>query len=458
MGIAKLYSQSGGNGLKINGIIEDYYAYAGENISAGDFVEFVKGIASGTIETSVDTAIGEETYAGYNVISVCKLSENKVFIAHGNDSGNSKLYGIVCVIDGATITCGTDTLLSSTSYSGYHISTVALSDNKVFIAHSQGSDYYLYGMVCTISDTEITVVVDKTIVGVKYTGLAISTELLPDGNVFIAYDFGNYHYLHGTVCTISETTVTIGTDTTLNGNNNGAGKVISTSLLENGNVFIAHSRSDYLYGMVCTISGTTIAAGTDTQLSSTTYTGRAISLDKITPNKVFISHENDSDLYGMVCSISYTSISAGTDTHIFNYTTTTDSSTLTLATDRVLVIGINNTTDYKMFGVICDISGTTITLNTPKIMNSDSYTGWQTTPVLLGETIFVAHSHTQNKYYLYAQMFGVVDNQPSAQVTIAEYETQVRKATTSDIYGVAKTSGRGGDSAGHNDKVRIYTI
>lgn len=355
MGIAKLYSQSGGNGLKINGIIEDYYVYAGENISAGDFVEFVKGIASGTIETSVDTAIGEETYAGYNVISVCKLSENKVFIAHGNDSGNSKLYGIVCVIDGATITCGTDTLLSSTSYSGYHISAVVLSDNKVFIAHSQGSDYYLYGMVCTIS-------------------------------------------------------------------------------------------------------GTTIAAGTDTQLSSTTYTGRAISLDKITPNKVFISHENDSDLYGMVCSISDTSISAGTDTHIFNYTTTTDSSTLTLATDRVLVIGINNTTDYKMFGVICDISGTTITLNTPKIMNSDSYTGWQTTPVLLGETIFVAHSHTQNKYYLYAQMFGIVDNQPSAQVTIAEYETQVRKATTSDIYGVAKTSGRGGDSTGHNDKVNIYTI
>ena len=36
MGIAKLYSQSGGNGFKINGIIQDYYVYAGEKIEKGE--------------------------------------------------------------------------------------------------------------------------------------------------------------------------------------------------------------------------------------------------------------------------------------------------------------------------------------------------------------------------------------------------------------------------------------
>lgn len=39
-----------------------------------------------------------------------------------------------------------------------------------------------------------------------------------------------------------------------------------------------------------------------------------------------------------------------------------------------------------------------------------------------------------------------------------ETETQVRKASTSDIYGVAKTSGTGGDSTGHNESVKVYTI
>ena len=41
MGEAFLDYKKGRAGLDINGIIEDYYVYAGENVNAGDFVEFV---------------------------------------------------------------------------------------------------------------------------------------------------------------------------------------------------------------------------------------------------------------------------------------------------------------------------------------------------------------------------------------------------------------------------------
>lgn len=51
MGIAKLYGQKA-SGTNINGILKDYHAYAGENISAGDLVEYINGIASKTIELS----------------------------------------------------------------------------------------------------------------------------------------------------------------------------------------------------------------------------------------------------------------------------------------------------------------------------------------------------------------------------------------------------------------------
>lgn len=47
-------------GLDINGVIESYYVYAGENVNAGDFVEFIEGIAdktSTTYETQVRKAI-----------------------------------------------------------------------------------------------------------------------------------------------------------------------------------------------------------------------------------------------------------------------------------------------------------------------------------------------------------------------------------------------------------------
>ena len=194
MGIAKLYSQSGGNGFKINGIIEDYYAYAGENISAGDFVEFINGVASQTIETSSAKEISNQKYSAYSTSAVA-LDNNRVFIAHCIDSSNYYLYGIVCTIDGATVTAGTDTQLSAESLAGYTISTVLLKDGKVFIAHDYGEgNHYLYGMVCTINGTTITAGTDTSIYASSYGGYRISTELLPSGEVFIAHSGNGTNY------------------------------------------------------------------------------------------------------------------------------------------------------------------------------------------------------------------------------------------------------------------------
>lgn len=62
MGIAKLYSQSGGNGSKINGIIQDYYVYAGENVEKGDFVELLTGSNGDETETQVRKATTSDIY------------------------------------------------------------------------------------------------------------------------------------------------------------------------------------------------------------------------------------------------------------------------------------------------------------------------------------------------------------------------------------------------------------
>lgn len=54
MGIAKLYSQSGGgNGFKINGVTDSYYVVEGETVNKGDFVEFV--------ETATETQVRKAT-------------------------------------------------------------------------------------------------------------------------------------------------------------------------------------------------------------------------------------------------------------------------------------------------------------------------------------------------------------------------------------------------------------
>lgn len=463
MGIAKIYNQKQ-SGISINGIIEDYYAYAGENISAGDFVEFINGIAGSTSETSVDTPIIEGIGAGY-IISAVKLSTNKVFIAHGDNSSvsNSKLYGVVCVITNTTITYGTDTKLTTGTCTGNYTSLVALSDNKVFIAHTYGTDYYLYGMVVTIDGTTVIAGTDTSLSAVKYAGYySISSELLPSGNIFIAHCYGSNRYLYGIVISINGTTITKGTDTALS-STACDGEYKSTAPISVNNVFVAYgySSSYYLHGMICSISGTTITKGEDTSLSGFTATGSSISALKLSDTSVFVAHGYKTYyLYGVVCTINGTTITRGEDTVLIDATYTGEViATELLKNGKIFVAhSYGSSSNYFLHGIICMVSGTTITNGTDTRLSDTSYTGYEIASVLLdGSNVFLAHNYknsSTNSYDLYAQIWGVdeTNNVPTNNVTTAQYETQVRKATTSDIYGVAKTSGMGAY------KVVEYTI
>lgn len=146
MAQGKVLGKSGG-GLNIQGIIEEYTASG--NISAGDFVNYIQNLGT-------DTSLSSTKYYGYNISAVA-LSQNKVFIAHGSRSSNNKyLNGIICTISNNTISYGNVTSISSADYAGISISAVALSEDKVFIAHSSGgsgtgADTSLAGIVCTIN-------------------------------------------------------------------------------------------------------------------------------------------------------------------------------------------------------------------------------------------------------------------------------------------------------------------
>ena len=465
MGTAKLYSQSGKKGLDINGIIEDYYAYAGENISAGDFVEFVNGIAGSTSETSVDTPIIETTEYG-RILSACKLTENKVFIAHGQgyDTSSASLGGIVCTINGATIIYGTDTTIVSGSYSGAKMSVVALSETSVFIAYNYANTYRLKAIVCTISDTTIAKGTEVTLVNSDKSSTMVYTTLLSNGNVFVAHSYGSSYYLYGIVCSVSGTTITNGTDTAIVSGQY-AGFDMSTALLPNGNVFISHclGTSYHLYGIVCTISGTTITKGTDTAIVSGQYAGFNTSTVTLPNGNVFITHSNSTSYhkYAIVCTVTGTTITIGTDTLLIPSTTAFQSANLLDDGSIFMVYGYD--TSYYLYGMICMVTGTTISNGTNTQLDAEKSSAHCVDSVVLPSgsknVIFVAHSSNKN-YYLYAQIWGVdeTNNIPTSNITVPEYETQVRKATTSDIYGVAKTKGVGGDSTGHKDIVSIYTI
>lgn len=464
MGIGALNYQGVKGGLKLNDVIEEFkYAYKGQEIKAGDFVNYIEGVAGQTTETSVDTRLDTSSYSG-NKISAVALDENRVFIAHRYTT-NSDLYGMVVTINGATIIAGTHTVIRQTN-SADAISAVALDSSKVLIAHNSGggANAHLRVTVCTIDGTTITANSTKELSSSTYTGSRILAKLLPSGNVFIAHSYGSNYQLYGIVCTVSGTTISNGTDTAVNASDN-AGNAISTCLLPNGNIFIAHSygSSYYLYGIVCSINGTTITKGNDTAIEkSTSYSGGSDIFTVVLPNNnVFIAHRSTGQvyLYGIVCTIDGSLVFVnGTDTIINNSETYTGARISAVALDDARVfIAHSYSSSYYLYAVVVTINGTTVTVGTDTTLNAVTKSGNTISTLLLQNgTIFIAHSYNSDSY-LYAQIWGVdeVNNIPTNEIAIPEYEQQVTLATEPPFDGIALSSGVGGDDTGHNQQVKI---
>lgn len=425
--------------FNINGIIESYKVAAGENISAGDFVSWL----TGDVDYGTDTKLSSTAQMATYEMSAVALSDDKVFIAHAEgSSGYCYLYGTLCTVSGTTITINVSKQLSSTRETGNDVSAVALSENKVFISHRYSTSQHAYGIVCTISGTAITAGTDTALSATSQAGQATCAVALSENKVFVAhaYDSSN-RYLYGVVCTIDGTTITKGTDTKLSSLYYSAGNEIEIVRLNNNKVLIFHSaeNSSLLYGIVCTINGTTITAGTDTRLSIGSQSGNAIGAVVLSENKVFIAHSNyESDvgllcLYGMVCTISGTTITAGTDTKLSNYSNTGTKqeslSVIALSKDRVFIV-YNMNGDYYFYSMICTISGTFITVEIETALSTTAKTAYNLDMVILSDgKALITHSYGTS-YYLYGM--------------VITYEAGIT-ALSDTIFGIANQSGTGGD-------------
>jgi len=418
---------SGGSINIVNGIIEQYKAET-STISANTFVEFVNKYTFDTIGT--DTQLSDVSNSYYHISAVA-LSDTKVFIAHRN---GSYLYGIVCTINGTTITAGTDTQLSTGGTSYQYASSVALSDNKVFVAHRYGS--YLYGIVCTIDGTTITAGTDTQLSTGSSAYSYASAVSLGENKVFVAYCY-NSSYLGCIVCEINGTTITIGTETQLSTKGSSYEYASAVSLSEN-KVFVAHrnggsSNSSYLNGIVCTIDGTTITAGTDTTISSTSNASYYASAVALNDNKVFVAHRYGSYLGGVVCTIDGTTITAGTDTTLVSINYSYEyASAVALSNNKIFIA---HRSGSYLYGIVCTISGTTITAGTDTQLSTGSVSYYYASAVALSNSkVFIARCY--NADYLGGIVCNISVNTIQEATTKINglTKTQCTTSTTGDVW------------------------
>ena len=412
-----------GGGSKINGLIEEYVVASGGNVNAGDFVKFVN-------DSSVSTQLSTSMYSGKNISAVA-LSSNKIFIAHA-DGEHNLLYGLVCKIDNNIITKGTELLLDYASYSGLIISVVALSSNKVFVVHEGGTNNNtLIGAVCTIEETTITKETGTTLIlSTNLYKTSLSAVALSSEKIFITYNDGEDDLLYGFVCTISGTTISKGKNTKLSSKLASAHKLSAVALSSN-KVFISHmygSGDLFLSGLVCTIEGTNITKGTDTRLSSFSTIGDITSTVALSMDKIFITYGFNNNLYSMICTVDKTSIIPGTDTLLeSNKSIGGGLSAVTISPNKVFVI---YSTGSNCNGLVCTIDETNITAYEDTILGSLVGKIPVATALSLGK-VFIAYNFGSLEY-----LYGIAHATYNAVKTVDSLEDT--------IIGVAKIKGTSG--------------
>ena len=451
-------------GLKLNDIIEDFkYVYKNQKIKAGDFVNYINGVAGSTTIISTDTLLSNSSsWTGY-YISAVQLDHSRILVIHSGDSTSHKLYGMVCLVTKDGITCGTDTQLSSTAQSGLNVSAHLLSDGKIFIAHASTSYKIAYGMICSINNLTISAESD-IVIGNSNSAAekALSVCKLSEDMFLVTHAYNSsYFYLYGVVVTIKNSTISLGTDTSLSSTKYTAHR-ISSQLLSTGKVFVAHtySSSYYLYGIVVNINGTVLSYGTDSSIVNTNVNNSDVSTCYIADDKIMITYNNGSGnpLNGIMVQISDSSVSHGTAITLSSTSYAGVHHRLCKLSDsRILVIHAAES-NYYLYNMVVTIGGLTITKGIDTKLSSVVYSGYGLSPIFLDDrTLFLAHSADSSGIYLYAQLWNITDTDETLSniVTMQEYEQQVTLAIEPPFDAVALSSGIGGTDTEHNQQVKI---
>lgn len=466
MGLGALNYQGVKGGIKLNDVIEEFkYAYKGQQIKAGDFVNYINGVAGQTTGTSEPIQIASGTSSGVRVKAIA-LNEDKIFIARSvyYTSSSSNITCLVVTINGGDITLGTEYPLYSTyaTSGGKTFVMCKLNETSVYLTF-EDNDGDTQSMICSVSDTVISYgsKLESSASGKPHDCKAISSN-----KVLLLYSYSSSSVVRGVIHTIDGSSISAGTYITITSTQYLSTRTVKLEVLSDTKfmVIYGYGSTAYLYGAVGTISNTTLSIGTNTQINTTTNSADIYNLIKLSETSVLVAYQYLSSskyyLYGVLCTISGTSFTVGTakkitsQTYIGHY----NLELLYIEDSKILVL-TRYTSSYKAIAFVIEVSSSgTITSGT--ILELDSTNGYSNVNALDGcllnnSNFFVGFSHYESSESLRGQQFSIDGVTISNEISVKSYETQVTLATEPPFDGIALSSGVGGDDTAHNQQVKI---
>lgn len=441
----------GTGGSKIDGLIKEYTVASGGNISKGSFIKFVNRYTE-TDRISEDLS-NIENSVQHPPLAV-ELQSNKVLVLfndnNGSNGANFYLRGVVCSITEVGINIGTDTQLSAELGSGYRKTAVLITDNKVLIAY--GNNYKLQGIICTVEGLNIIVGTPTTIyscANTSYNIYEMSAVSLESNKVFLVFGYGSSSSMTvgGTICTINANEIATGSIKSLLTASNTVSNILTIKLQEN-NVLISYISNSKAYCAICSVNNNAI-----TRENTLLITDKCSKLAfiKFSENKVFISYIDSSFslLKAFICTINGTEMSLSASVQL----STKFANSISMFKNSLNTIFIafggqkyeSGTNPYKthISKLICTIDSTDI------IVSDEEYIFNVSRPNnYFGVTELVC-TYIDNKVLI---IHGCNSNRNSTGLLLGTFYNGVHQLESNDdkILGISKTSGVSGE------KIKVY--
>ncbi|MDU6264199.1 MAG: hypothetical protein E6600_06810 [Anaerocolumna aminovalerica] len=461
----------------INGVIRNYYVYAGKSISAGDFVNFITGVSG----VGAGTATEKQLMVCSSFYSACALDDKRVLIAYKQNSNDSKPSLVLVSIDGVEYTVSPVSVADPVTVTGLHsVVLIRLSSTKALLVYTQA--YIVYAIAINISGNAIT---------------SMGTQQ----QIYKSTDYNEAFYIMSGL--------------------NGGGSVKCSGSVDSTHactfIFVSKTSNPYMQLLNMTVSGNTVT-GTLTYVGGFSSGGSSAVKFGATVNEAgtrayaFIKDGNQAPVYfygytisGGTCTRTMSASQGGAITSGINSFTI-----LCCGNDNLMMFNeakVDGTNPYSyVWGIKVNHSSGTISVKNPILVASayaprlEGYTELASNKIMMiytnstpqkarvitfdADANLTLGAETSRTTYMNNACFlpgtsksiligmfngsggyygAIIYNCPATSVEFLNYlyETQVTPSTDNNVNGVALTSGVGGTLSGagasHRDAIRVVS-
>lgn len=436
--------------IEVSGGRETYYVYRDCEVKKGDFVEIMEsGVAAGDSKPTEEVTTYSGVPAAYFMDSL-NLTDNRILITFSSTGYQNTVCACLDIdLANNTVTQKSTGALDSSAVYKY-FNSVKISDTLAVLVFDHYNATNVCGAVISISSAgKVSVLVSHTVIvsGSGYCPHVSSDFLEQSGSyyyVVIGYYMSGSYYLYQTYATTSNWKSSLSSSSipAIRSLSEGDCDVCT---MTTSRVIFTYSGSGTTYVRLCSITGTTSSyGGTFGNLQETTFSGEATHIEqqRLTATTMIMCYNYNSRGYYRLVTLNGNSFTLGGAVQFHNGALI--NTKIMKITDNKIVV----TYDGGARVIFIKSNGSVVVGDEYKVL------GTNVNPSFIDDGNILMTWHDGNSVQSQV-LFLSQDVFIEESVVPMAYEKQVRPATTATPYGLALSSGMGGDYSEHKDTVII---